>query len=287
LLEGYEWTHHLISILQKAMDEDGDEFSHYNFLFEAILRFQLRNLTCEDDAIKAMSGIVGRVAEPMGTEFLEGLPVNIFPDALLFLQLPGTFVMRNSPPPRRRPAFPSWSWAGWTHAKFSWDAGLFDNPRICETPIYGRRTTWYSIRPKEKPQLVWKPSSEASSGPPSWSHDVLTNRPYALLCFHMLTAVFSVSQLDNPCNLFDRQGKLAGKLCPDSQPQFVDGQRIQVIIFPESSVSWMQEAPQQLYRFIHVEWDGDVYERRGAGILYLSSLEKSHEGLEWKDIVLG
>jgi len=281
---GNEWTHHLISIAQKAMDEGDDESSPYSFLFEAITRFQKRNLTCEDDAIKAMSGIMGRVAESVGTKFLEGLPVNVFPDALLFDQIPRSITMRDPLPPRRRSAFPSWSWAGWINAEPYWDS---DFPQICETPSRGRRTTWYSIRPRERPELVWKPASEDSSDPPSWTYNVPTDRPYPLLCFSMLTAVFTVSQLDNPCSLFDRQGQLAGKLRPDLQPQFLQDQRIQVIIFPESSVSWMGQAPEKLCRFVHIEWDGDVYERRGAGILYPPSLEESLEGLEWKDIVLG
>ena len=52
-------------------------------------------------------------------------------------------------------------------------------------------------------------------------------------------------------------------------------------------MSWVGQAPGDECRVMHIEWDGDVHERRGIQTLFLRSLEKSLEGPEWKDIVLG
>jgi hypothetical protein len=276
------------------MDELGDDidFDSYSFFFEAIRRFQKRNLTMEDDAIKAMSGIMQRVAECSGTEFLEALPVKIFPVALLFSHAAAEkFSFERGLPPRRRRTFPSWSWAGWANYP-NW--GVFDSGRF-EESLRRCRITLYKFRPQEKPELVWQPGTEGSgdsSDLPSWPHDIRTNRPYPLLCFSAFAAVFAVSRVEHGFGLFDKQGKLSGYLYPDYQPRFLDDQLIEVITFGVYENAYtplvsVEEGCRDEVWAMYIEWDGDVYERRGIGRLLPSSLEKSLEGLVWKNVILG
>ena len=78
----------------------------YPYLLSAIQHFQQRNLRNDDDAINAMTGILQRVAQKANTTMSQGLPLAVFPLALIFFPI-GSALQR------RRSKFASWSWAGW------------------------------------------------------------------------------------------------------------------------------------------------------------------------------
>jgi len=66
--------------------------------------FSKRKLTYESDVLAAFAGISKMYARSMGTELVYGIPVLMFDKVILW---DGFEVYR------RRPGFPSWSWAGW------------------------------------------------------------------------------------------------------------------------------------------------------------------------------
>ena len=94
------------------MDLGVSNVSTYTFLFQLLEIYQERNLTDENDALNAVAGIIQRVAASAETKIMQGLPANIFPLAILFLQ-----TARRAP--QRRKEFPSWSWCGWK-GQISW-----------------------------------------------------------------------------------------------------------------------------------------------------------------------
>lgn len=121
--------------------------------YSLILRFySIRILTNQSDAPRAMAGIIQRFSVAMGCRFLEGLPTATFDLFILLRSLRGSL--------RRRPAFPSYSWTGWSGFSASCPRGV--------SPIYNdtlRDKTWiiwYKRSPSATVSLVWDPSFEPS-----------------------------------------------------------------------------------------------------------------------------
>jgi len=78
-----------------------------------LLRFSGRDITDDNDVLDAMAGITRRVASKLGSGILEGLLTSYFDASILFYH-------SCTRPVRRRPAFPSWSWAGWSGYTHGW-----------------------------------------------------------------------------------------------------------------------------------------------------------------------
>ena len=68
-------------------------------------RYSSRNLTYSSDALRAFAGISTPLSLSLQTPMLEGLPVDYFDSALLWVP---------SANARRQVGVPSWSWAGWS-----------------------------------------------------------------------------------------------------------------------------------------------------------------------------
>lgn len=83
-----------------------DDFLHpfwaYQKLCEDYSRRQIRN---DGDALRAIAGLSRPLSAGMGTPMVEGLPAYFLDHFLLYMSSSGRL--------RRRPQFPSYSWAGW------------------------------------------------------------------------------------------------------------------------------------------------------------------------------
>lgn len=88
--------------------------------------YSQRTLRFDGDALRAMAGILRPLATRMQTMMLEGLPAAFLDMVLLFIASRGNL--------QRRPAFPSFSWAGWS-GQILW-------PRENYCWIVDGKTTW-------------------------------------------------------------------------------------------------------------------------------------------------
>ncbi|KIW20243.1 hypothetical protein PV08_00818 [Exophiala spinifera] len=103
----------VLTFARDNMDLGTRDVATYSFLFQVLEIYRGRDLTDENDALRAMAGILGRVAARANTDIVQGMPARIFPLALLFLHT-------GERAPTRRERFPSWSWAGWKGRDVSW-----------------------------------------------------------------------------------------------------------------------------------------------------------------------
>jgi hypothetical protein len=71
-----------------------------------VLYYSRRALTLPSDILRALDGIIRRVSQRSHNRFLQGAPTVAF-DAFLI------FISNTCGSLRRRPGFPSYSWAGW------------------------------------------------------------------------------------------------------------------------------------------------------------------------------
>jgi hypothetical protein len=173
-----EWNTNLVMMLQQDMDRGKDPWTIREYFVEVASRFMMRNLTFENDAIDAMSGILHRISVIGQTPILHGVPERWLPEIMAFTprQL------------RRRKGFPSWSWAGWLgEMLFRGDEGE------CQSQIY-------TISRTRGMRRVWAPDGKAWKHLDVSAHDLnpdilalLAYRPYSLL---RLNALMLLARID-------------------------------------------------------------------------------------------
>jgi hypothetical protein len=93
----------------KDENESEDTLSWFSVVLQHYL---MRDLTSDDDILRAISGVTSLVSKRLGNSFW-GLGEKYFHECICWStsgsgQVPG----------RRRAGFPSWSWAGWHHPKY-------------------------------------------------------------------------------------------------------------------------------------------------------------------------
>ncbi|EEU33838.1 uncharacterized protein NECHADRAFT_89098 [Fusarium vanettenii 77-13-4] len=121
--------------------------------FSWMLKFYTKRiLTNQSDAPRAMAGIMQRFSVAMGCRFLEGLPTATFDFFILLLPMSGSL--------RRRPAFPSYSWTGWSGPLRS----ALQPSQLGYNDMLRDKTwiIWYKRSSSGIVSLVWDPSSEPS-----------------------------------------------------------------------------------------------------------------------------
>jgi hypothetical protein len=133
----------------------GDPIFDYSTM---LFYYTQRALTNQNDAFRAMAGIIRRFTEVMKCRFLEGLPTALFDRFIIFYAFHNTL--------HRRPSFPSYSWTGW---RGSIDTNL--NPGVGykdddgDVNTWLRKRTWiiwYKRSPSGITNLVWDPCTNDS-----------------------------------------------------------------------------------------------------------------------------
>ncbi|KAM0549939.1 hypothetical protein ACHAPJ_009186 [Fusarium lateritium] len=115
-----------------------------------------RVLTNQNDALRAMAGIIRRFVEAMRCHFFQGLPTAMFDRFIIFRAKYNAL--------HRRPSFPSYSWAGWRgpivvdFIEISIFPGQLTNQWLKDRTWI----IWYKRSPSGIINLVWDPDANPS-----------------------------------------------------------------------------------------------------------------------------
>lgn len=152
------------SLLPIAVEMKDPTWDYAIFLFY----YSKRALTNQNDALRAMAGIIRRFTEAMKCRFLGGLPTASFDRFIIF------YAFGNSL--HRRANFPSYSWAGWRGAINVVDCPGRDSDDSDGNGWLRNRTwiIWYKRNPSGITSLVWDPIANESF--PSWDMEYLGYR---------------------------------------------------------------------------------------------------------------
>ncbi|KAK0630049.1 heterokaryon incompatibility protein-domain-containing protein [Bombardia bombarda] len=237
---------------------------------EVLVTYTQRFLSYDQDALRAMAGILRRWSDKMKCQFLEGLPTAVFDEFLLFR------AGNHDGFPRRR-GFPSYSWAGWRGpiSRVKYYPYLEGNRWLEENTWI----VWYRTDPGGTTKLVWDLDPAANPGfpfddpryvgyrtrRPFQSPAVLpfatdrteptliipsTTRSYTILQFWTLSLFFNISIFDRSNGLSlisDGPGKICGFFYLDNPDNtaFLDSSTgpFEVIVLssmPEFPYEWIE-----------------------------------------------
>ncbi|RSL81215.1 hypothetical protein CEP52_017245 [Fusarium oligoseptatum] len=287
--------------------------------YSSILRFYTKRILSDQrDAPRAMAGIMQRFSLAMGCQFLEGLPTITF-DVFILLR-------RQSDNLRRRAAFPSYSWTGWS--------GQMSRLRTCIDNLEDKKwIIWYKRSPSGVVSLVWDPSDSSlpfydmrrvgyrESRP--FSHGRYTPRhldtsrttpskaisfsrdfpPYHILQFWTVSVFYTISDIcvfDAVADLVDCNGAKCGSVRLDGfeETTYFESQTcFEVILlsesglildYPPDSRFMPSYFPDSKYFLVLLlEWRGGLAERRGFGHIARGAMMNSlTPGPVWKEILL-
>ncbi|RYP78001.1 hypothetical protein DL769_003273 [Monosporascus sp. CRB-8-3] len=249
-----------------------------------VLHYTERSLTNQSDALNAFAGLQKLLESRFDGPFFEGIPSCALDFFILFT---GHFVTL-----KRRPEFPSWSWAGWIgKVKLDQRQLLFNPQELAEWLEKRTWIRWYKINEWDRPRAIWNPVSRPTHANCKSRNDPVVERE----CISDGPEVFERG------DLIDRNGKLVGSIHLDDH--FVKPDKLslpfELIILSEAketqggcalvdergyfSENW------DLYWIMLLKWDEDtgVAERRGLGQVYQEAVATSFEpGPAWKEITL-
>ncbi|KAK3990487.1 heterokaryon incompatibility protein-domain-containing protein [Cladorrhinum sp. PSN332] len=114
-----------------------------------LMYYTQRVLTNNSDALRALEGIMRRFTLKMGYRMLQGMPIGSFD---LFILFSGTNL-------HRRPAFPSYSWAGWVGGV---DVHCWHVTNLNEWLKDRTWIIWHKRSPSGVVSLVWDPAANES-----------------------------------------------------------------------------------------------------------------------------
>ena len=148
------WSIELVNApLQLLSDLENRALQVYR---ESVELYTSRILSYENDILSAFNGIGNMVGKALGSSLLYGLPNSHFDWALLW-------EPQDSPQPRNRKKFPSWSWCGWIgetiEYKRSMMSGSFTN--IHEWLMDHTWIIWYIRDGHGSLRLVWNSSRQS------------------------------------------------------------------------------------------------------------------------------
>jgi len=124
-----------------------------------LLYYTQRALTNQNDAPRAMTGIIRRFAEVMKCRFLEGLPTALLNRFIIFHAFGSTL---------RRTSFPSYSWTGWQES-ITMDLNRVssdDNSKSNDWLMKRTWIIWHKRSPSGITNLVWDPGASDSFSSP-------------------------------------------------------------------------------------------------------------------------
>lgn len=256
---------------------------------ELIENYSKRVLTRNDDAFRAVSGILARISDSQQWHIIAGMPTIALEHMLLFRG-------RHHIVCRRRP-FPTYSWLGWKGALefmrdvdvlagwivwYGWNAGTVQRLAI---PVISHI----------EPDFGLLPDMDLGRQVPSIGHRVPSPRPFTLLCFWTLAVFFDLRDVDYVKGTVEirRQSASmysfyhAGIIYLDGLDDYPVSDVGEFILLSKVS---LQSGEYKKYRYtaMLIEWVDGVAERRGIGYISPSKIRESlAPGPIWKEILLG
>ncbi len=283
----------------------------------AVQLYTQRKLTLESDILRAFEGVANVLQRHMKTDFLYGLPESMLDYALLW---------ESAQQLRRRPDFPSWSWAGWV-GEVQWNVSL---PRtwIAWYKQYANGNTIFmpqgSLTTNGDLARTTIPSSPKITTPPSipialpvlrfWADTAyfrintpITSTvpepshlqrslsfPSPVPTTQCASAIESMTRL----RLHGADGKWCGSVLLNSSLTESTYNVYEFIILSsdppftaEEEACWnlaKDDEPCAVYNVLLVEWKASIAYRVGLGRVYSNALNRSFEpGVTRKEILLG
>ncbi|RSL84307.1 hypothetical protein CEP51_004013 [Fusarium floridanum] len=277
--------------------------------------FTKRAFTNENDAPRAMAGIIARFGETIECQFLEGLPTAAFDLFLTFTAWKGSL--------RRRPALPSYSWTGWSgriwpssaqlrgesenallrdHTWIIWykrsasgDISLVWNPCDPHFPSRDMKAVgYYERRPFSYGRFIPTQLDTSRTTPTATISFSQSIPPYFILQFWTMSAFYGICDIDvfNATGyLVDRNGAKCGSIQLDGfeETTFFESQIcFEVILLSESGYTFeshLRGCSTTVYPAVTegwdcfylllLEWKGGLAQRRGSGKLIMDALRNS------------
>ena len=267
---------------------------------DLITLYSNRVLSKDDDAFRAISGILGRISGIQQWQIIAGMPTIALEHMMLFERRYHILY--------RRQGFPSYSWLGWkgalqftegVHILSEWIVWYVWNP-ASDTLSIGHRPASPRVNTKSIERLTTNDvisQSESDFGlllgmdlsqkSPSTGDHVRPPRSFPLLCFWTLAVFFDLYSVDyvkgtafiGSTFLSYNFGKVILD-APDDYPLFHSCEFI--------LLSRIHQNGAKKYTVMLIDWTDGVAERRGIGEIVHSEIRNSlAPGPIWKEIVLG
>lgn len=284
--------------------------------------YSMRVLSTQNDAFRAMSGIIRRISEIQRWHIVEGMPTMAFENMMLFRRI--------RHPLSRRLAFPSYSWLGWKgelefmegrHFFEAWINWYVRNPATGEVvlaegqPMPPRPDAQGTgIRASDNTPLhqnpdVLFPQANVQMSQASFSErqaKLQSPQTFSLLCFSTLAVFFELTNMDfvkgiagvgYPGKQYREQINPIGSVTLDGFDEHPPARDAEFILLSKTIPSDHDLRELGLKRFLDskevymimlIEWVGDVAERRGIGFMDAIEVQNSMApGPVWKEIILG
>jgi hypothetical protein len=304
-----------------AMAIDMTELADFEVM---LVYYTTRNLTDQDDALRAMAGIMRRFSENLRYPFFEGLPSAAVDAFVLFIP--------NFSKLSRRLGFPSYSWTGWRGGIVVELEVEVVRSRLSLNEWLAERTwiIWYTRDPfTGHVEPVWDASNVSGSTDPdstdyfegyqgrrlsqpatpleldstyvptkSLGFEILSGFSYPLLQFWTLSVFFRLGVPGLGTETI--QAPLLGNGLTECGSVFLDGFHevnffggqgpFELLVLSESRIDLVKRERLKTWDFYNVmliEWKMGVAERRGIGSLRKSALGQTFApGPVWKEILL-
>lgn len=284
---------------------------------ELVKTYSRRVLTTQDDAFRAMSGIIRRISENEQWHIVEGMPMGALENMMLF--------RRKLHPLSRRSGFPSYSWLGWKGELEFMEGFYFFEAWIS---WYVRHPSTSEILPIERPSVSLQSRAQVTgitasnymatyrkpdfgvlprpcvqmdervpSEKPAKPHPSPT---FSLLYFSTLAVFFELTRMDyvkGLANVTHPVKGTIGMVTLDGFDEYPPARHAEFILLSKTTPSEhdldemglkMNLDSKEVYMIMLIEWIDGVAERRGIGFVDAVECRNSMApGPVWKDIILG
>lgn len=276
-----------------------------------VMQYSRRVLTTQNDAFRAISGIIRRISENQQWDIVEGIPTVAFENMMLF--------RRKFYPLSRRHGFPSYSWLGWKGPlEFMEGLEYFDGwihwhvrdratgeflpverramfPKL-DTQVSGTKAS-NRIATQIHPGFGLLPGVQVDHGSPSErTRQLHLPQTFSLLCFSTLAVFFAIGSINYISGTASIEGyyTACGKVTLDGLDEYPVS-RVGEFIFLSKTIpsdddrELLNLEQVEMYAVMLIEWQRNgVAERRGVGFIDAKHVEDSLDpGPVWKEIVLG